>query len=147
MTRHLSLVRILAAVALLGVPAGTHALAQGAGVSDGTLNVALEEWSLGFSQASASAGTLTVRTRNTGTAGHNLAIEDQAGEVRYESPLLDPGQSRRARVDLSDGTYTLYCGVPGHRDAGMEATLTVGEGGGGQEPSTGGGGGSRGGYY
>jgi len=33
--------------------------------------------------------------------------------------------SATATVDLKPGTCTFYCTVPGHRDGGMEGTLTV----------------------
>ena len=29
------------------------------------------------------------------------------------------------KVELAAGTYTIYCTIPGHRAAGMEATITV----------------------
>jgi uncharacterized cupredoxin-like copper-binding protein len=35
------------------------------------------------------------------------------------------GQTTEVTVNLPPGTYTYYCTVPGHRDAGMLSTLTV----------------------
>jgi len=42
------------------------------------------------------------------------------------------------KVELAAGTYTIYCTIPGHRAAGMEATITVTAGSGGA-PAAGGG--------
>ena len=37
----------------------------------------------------------------------------------------DSGGSKTLSVNLKPGTYTFFCEVPGHRQAGMYGTLTV----------------------
>lgn len=72
--------------------------------------------------AEAPAGTVTLRLENQGAIFHDLRIDEVPSFVLE----ADPGVTDEATVDLEPGAYTLYCSVPGHRDAGMEATLTVG---------------------
>src|SRR5690606_27900959 len=62
---------------------------------------------------------------NQGTAAHNLAIEG----VDVVTADLAAGQSEHLDLSaLGAGAYTMYCTIPGHRDAGMEAELIIGEG-------------------
>jgi plastocyanin len=40
--------------------------------------------------------------------------------------LKVPQGPKAGKVDLKPGTYTIYCSIPGHRAAGMQATVNVG---------------------
>jgi uncharacterized cupredoxin-like copper-binding protein len=44
--------------------------------------------------------------------------------VLGKAPVFDSGTTS-FNVTLKTGTYTYYCSVPGHRQAGMQGTLTV----------------------
>jgi uncharacterized cupredoxin-like copper-binding protein len=71
------------------------------------------------------AGTVTFRVTNDGTIDHALEVDGQG--VEEETETIKPGESAELTVDLSkDGSYEVYCPVDGHRDSGMEGTLTVG---------------------
>lgn len=67
----------------------------------------------------AGAGCVEVTYTNEGGVAHTLLIEDQPGFK------LAIGDEDTGTVTLDAGTYTLYCDIAGHRDAGMEAELTV----------------------
>ena len=74
--------------------------------------------------ATAKAGKVTIDFNNPQSLTHDVAIEDSSGgEVGGTELIADSSDS--ATVDLKPGTYTFYCSVPGHREAGMEGTLTV----------------------
>ncbi len=70
----------------------------------------------------ASAGTVTIQYRNDGAIPHTLVIEDVEG-FKLDVPSKAAVDERT--TDLQSGDYVLYCDIPGHRDAGMEATLRV----------------------
>ncbi len=74
--------------------------------------------------ATAEAGKVTVDFTNPQPLTHDVAIEDSSGKTVGKTELIAEG-SDSATVDLKPGTYTFYCTVPGHREAGMEGTLTV----------------------
>jgi len=72
--------------------------------------------------ASETTGNLTITMDNQGAIFHNLLFDEVPGFVIE----ADAGASSSDDVQLDDGVYTIFCSVPGHRDLGMEATLTVG---------------------
>jgi plastocyanin len=82
--------------------------------------------SLAFTEdkATAQAGKVTVNFTNPSPVPHNVEIEDENGEDVAETETITEG-SASATANLKPGTYTFYCDVPGHRQAGMEGTLTV----------------------
>jgi plastocyanin len=79
---------------------------------------------LAFDQTSleAAAGTVTITFTNESGVPHNVAIEGNG--VDEVSETITEG-STDLTVDLEPGEYTFYCGVGGHREGGMEGTLTV----------------------
>jgi plastocyanin len=74
--------------------------------------------------ATAKAGKVTVEFKNPQALTHDVAIEDSSGKEVGATELIASGSDTTA-VDLKPGTYTYFCTVPGHREAGMEGTLTV----------------------
>jgi plastocyanin len=74
--------------------------------------------------ATAKPGKVTIDFNNPQSLTHDVAIEDSSGGEVGATELIADG-SDSTTVDLKPGTYTFYCSVPGHREAGMEGTLTV----------------------
>jgi plastocyanin len=74
--------------------------------------------------ATAKSGSVTIDFTNPQSIPHNVYIEDEAGEDVAETETISEG-STSAKAELEPGTYTFFCDIPGHREAGMEGTLTV----------------------
>lgn len=75
-------------------------------------------------ELTAKAGSDTIDFDNESSTGHSLYVEDADGNVVTDIDEIT-GTSETATADLQPGTYTFYCDVPGHREAGMEGTITV----------------------
>ena len=72
----------------------------------------------------ASAGEVTIDFQNPASVEHDVHVE-QDGEEVAASDLVADGESTTATAELEPGEYVFYCAVPGHREGGMEGTLTV----------------------
>jgi mono/diheme cytochrome c family protein len=78
------------------------------------------------SAATATAGALEIDSRNDSTVPHDIAIQEGTdGAELGKGETVSGGGVSRVSVDLRPGRYTFYCTLPGHREAGMEGTLTV----------------------
>jgi plastocyanin len=72
----------------------------------------------------ASAGKVTINFTNGSALSHNVVVVNSANKVLGQTPTFDGG-TKSFSANLKPGTYTYYCSVPGHRQAGMQGTLTV----------------------
>jgi plastocyanin len=75
-------------------------------------------------EASAKAGKVTIDFNNPQSLTHDVAIEDSSGKTVAQTDLIG-NEETSTTANLKPGAYTFYCSVPGHREAGMEGTLTV----------------------
>ncbi len=116
----------------------------GGGASGTPINVTLKDFSISVSSTgSLAAGTYTFHVANNGPSSHNLTISGP-GVSDKATPTFAAGGSQDLTVTLKNGTYDLFCSVPGHKQLGMDTHLTVGSGGssaaaGGGKSSSGGG--------
>ncbi len=55
---------------------------------------------------------------------HNFEIQGQGVDKKFLNNL-SPGQTKVLHITLEDGSYTVFCPLDGHRNKGMEATVTV----------------------
>ena len=112
---------ILAAV--VAIRGGGSARADEASAEQQTGQLSLSEFAIDGTLEFA-PGPLLLEVANTGSQTHNLTIDGGPA-----TPDLNAGDS--ATLDLgalSAGTYVVFCSIPGHREAGMEASLVVTEG-------------------
>ncbi|HEY8547044.1 MAG TPA: multicopper oxidase domain-containing protein [Acidimicrobiales bacterium] len=137
----LALVFAVAALVFNRDGAGDDAAAGGT-----TSVVELSEFAISPASVTvAEGGSVTVN--NTGSTPHDLTVQ---GTDITTGEIAAGGSATLDLSSLAPGTYDLLCTVPGHSDAGMTGTLTIGgagtsglAAGGGDEGDGGGGGGEH----
>ncbi|MGZ8612618.1 MAG: multicopper oxidase domain-containing protein [Actinomycetota bacterium] len=65
-------------------------------------------------------GDVELEIANLDAFDHDFTIDDLGVKV-----LFGANETVDASFAATPGTYTFYCSIPGHREAGMEGTLTV----------------------
>lgn len=105
---------------------GTPAPASSPAASGSTLSLEANaggQLSFSTTKLSAKAGKVTIAMKNMSPTEHNLTIA-QGAKVLGATPTFT-GATKSITLTLAAGSYTFYCSVPGHRQAGMEGVLTV----------------------
>lgn len=113
------------ALLMVGVVAAKGGSGDGGG-SDSSSDVA--PVAVALSEFAISPATVTVPTggslevTNNGTVPHNIVITD----TDLKTADIDGGASETLDVSsLAAGDYEIFCSIPGHKDSGMVATLTI----------------------
>jgi uncharacterized cupredoxin-like copper-binding protein len=103
-----------------------------------TIQISEKEYSLTPSTVDLSkAGTYEFEVTNDGQITHAFKVEEGEGGAEAESGEIEPGQTKTVRFAFSgDGSFEMYCPVPGHEEMGMKGTIVVGNAGGGAGSTT-----------
>jgi plastocyanin len=99
----------------------TEAAAGGGGGE--TVDISETEFAIDPKDVTAAAGEVTFAIANDGSAPHNLEVEGNG--IEELSDTIEGGQKTNLTVNLEPGEYEMYCAIPGHREQGMEGTVTV----------------------
>jgi plastocyanin len=70
--------------------------------------------------ASGAPGKITVKMTNKSGTPHDIVIDGKG-----KGQIVQNGGVSQFQADFTAGSYTFYCSVPGHRQAGMQGKLTV----------------------
>jgi plastocyanin len=105
-------------------PTSTPTAASGSGGGT-SLSLAADKSKLAFDKKTlaAPAGKVTITMTNPSSIPHDVAIQGKG--VQQVGKVVSSGGTSTVSASLKPGKYTFYCSVDGHRQAGMQGTLTV----------------------
>jgi plastocyanin len=75
------------------------------------------------SSLEAPAGEVTIEMTNPSSVPHDIALEGNGVDV--VGKVVTDGGTSTVSANLTPGTYTFFCSVDSHADAGMKGALTV----------------------
>jgi nitrite reductase (NO-forming) len=101
-------------------PAVARSEGTGSSADEGTL--AVDAGITGFEpgELEATEGDVAIRITNLDAFDHDFTIDDLGVHVVFGAE-----ETIDTSFEAAPGTYTFYCSIPGHRESGMEGTLTV----------------------
>ena len=101
---------------------GGSSYKQPTGAAQKTLDIKGGNFFFDPKDSDAPAGVDAIKLESEG-GQHTLVFDN--GKVPGFKLEANSGQSDELKVDLKPGKYTIFCDIPGHREAGMEGTITV----------------------
>ena len=104
----------------------TTTTGEGAAGAGGTVEQAADpDGALEFVKSSLSAptGKVTFDFTNESSTPHDFVVEKDGEGIAKTEVITESTDT--ADGTLEAGEYTFFCSVPGHRQAGMEGTLTA----------------------
>ena len=108
-------------------PATTQSETPAPAESSALTLTAEEQGGLKFdkSELTATAGEVKITMTNpeSDQMPHDVAIDGEGVDEKGE--IAQPGGTSEVTATLEPGSYSFYCSVGAHRQAGMEGTLTV----------------------
>lgn len=116
---------VSAALVTAGDEEGATAAPSAAGAA-GTLRLTADptgQLAYDTRRATATAGRISVELVNESPVPHDVTIASGTRVVAQTKTIQ--GGTTSATAELAPGEYAFYCAVDGHRQAGMEGTLTV----------------------
>lgn len=108
-------------------PAESNAPANGQESAKGTIKVAADPGGqLAYEPDSldGKAGKVKIDFTNDSPLPHDIVVDSPDGKEVAKTSVFTGG-SEQTSFDAKPGAYTFYCSVPGHREGGMEGTLTI----------------------
>jgi len=111
--------------AVLGVLTAVLFLTHPGRSAPPSVGLIAKEFAFSPKDVTVGTGEIVFVGKNQGAIEHNLVLEGPGGEIVAQIAIIEPGQARRVSASLPAGIYRMYCSLPGHRDAGMVATLRV----------------------
>jgi uncharacterized cupredoxin-like copper-binding protein len=100
---------------------------SGGSTASSTVKLAADPSQIAFdtTSLSAKAGNVTIDFNNPNQAlGHDVCVQVSGGSPQCSNVVT--GSSTTLNLsNLKPGTYTFYCSVDSHKQAGMEGTLKV----------------------
>ena len=125
--RRIPVVSLIGLIAvMLAACGGSASASTPAPITGQTINVDETEFAYTPNTFNASVGQpITFKITNKGTVDHTFVILGQDGQEAAKTNVKVGATATLQFTPTAAGTYPIVCDLPGHKEAGMQGTLTV----------------------